>query len=574
MHRQESLEDDQEWDRALADAVALLMPRQCRQLFVTILTHCQPSEPHVLWERYKTFLSEDFARHQSVDVAIECALADIEKRLSESGMSCMDRGLPAPNLNIVADSDIDHVDDAAIASRNMAMLNEDQEKIVNEILNEALNGDNDKPNIHYLDGPAGTGKTMVFNTLISVLKSQNVPVAACAWTGIASILLRTGVTVHNLFKLPVPILDTSSCRISPASPYADFLKSLKLIVIDEASMIPNDATHAIDRALRDIMDNDIPFGGKLILFGGDFRQVLPVVVRGTATKILEKCLKRSHLWPVFKIHNLTKNMRALVEEREFSKWLLQMGNGNLQSSSVTDDDMIDIPAECLVDDLVDELFPDFSVDRQMSVILTPKNETSLKLNDKILERLPGIKREFFSCDKALCDDEEEAQNYPLEFLNSITPTGMPPHKLILKKGCTVMLLRNLSSKRGLCNGVRLEVLNIHNAVLHCKILTGSHIGEEVLIPKLKLAPSDANLPFVLQRIQFPIQLSYSMTINKSQGQTFDHVGILLEEPVFSHGQLYVAFSRARTLNGVKVKVGNDGDKSGHVTKNVVYRDIL
>ena len=100
------------------------------------------------------------------------------------------------------------------------------------------------------------------------------------------------------------------------------------------------------------------------------------------------------------------------------------------------------------------------------------------------------------------------------------------------------------------------------------------IKKEVLIPKLKLAPSDANLPFVLQRIQFPIRLAYSMTINKSQGQTFDHVGIFLEEPVFSHGQLYVAFSRSRTLNGVKVKVGKSPNKTEQITKDVVYRDIL
>ena len=65
-----------------------------------------------------------------------------------------------------------------------------------------------------------------------------------------------------------------------------------------------------------------------------------------------------------------------------------------------------------------------------------------------------------------------------------------------------------------------------------------------------------------------------MTINKSQGQTFDHVGIFFEEPVFSHGQLYVAFSRSRTLNGVKVKVGKSPNKTEQITKNVVYRDIL
>ena len=128
----------------------------------------------------------------------------------------------------------------------------------------------------------------------------------------------------------------------------------------------------------------------------------------------------------------------------------------------------------------------------------------------------------------------------------------------------------MKSKRGLCNGVRLKVLNIYNSVLHCTILTGSHSDQEVLIPRLKLAPSDANLPFTLQRTQFPLRLSYSMTTNKSQGQTFDKVGIFLREPVFSHGQLYVAFSRARTIGGVKVVVENNK----RVTRNVVYKTIL
>ena len=122
---------------------------------------------------------------------------------------------------------------------------------------------------------------------------------------------------------------------------------------------------------------------------------------------------------------------------------------------------------------------------------------SLKLNDEILKRMPGQEHVFFSYDNALCHNEEESQNYPFEFLNSITPMGMPPHKLILEVGATVMLLRNLDSKRGLCNGVRLKVLYIYGSVLHCEVLTGSHTGKQVLIPKLKLAPSDINLPFDL-----------------------------------------------------------------------------
>ena len=109
-------------------------------------------------------------------------------------------------------------------------------------------------------------------------------------------------------------------------------------------------------------------------------------------------------------------------------------------------------------------------------------------------------------------------------------------------------------------------------------LTGSHTGKQVLIPKLKLAPSDINLPFVLHRTQFPVRLSYSMTINKSQGQTFDKVGIFLPAPVFSHGQLYVAFLRARMINDVTVSIISTEKQQviegKHTTINVVYKEIL
>ena len=127
--------------------------------------------------------------------------------------------------------DTSPVDDAAIAARNMAILNEDQAEIVETIMNAVIHGNSNQANLHYVDGPAGTGKTMVYNTLISLLKSRDIPVASCAWTGIASTLLRSGVTVHNLFKLPVPILDTSCCKISPSSPYGQYIKSILLILI-------------------------------------------------------------------------------------------------------------------------------------------------------------------------------------------------------------------------------------------------------------------------------------------------------------------------------------------------------
>ena len=164
------LDDDGEWNRALSEAVSLLMPKQCRQLFVTILTHCHPAEPNVLWERYKEQLAEDFLRNLPTDQAIQCALAEIDNRLADFGMSCEDRGLPIPNITVDPEQ-IHSLDDDSIAAYNLSILNENLAK-VNDVWDKVENGNSDEPNMFYLDGPAGTGKTMVYNTLISLLRSR------------------------------------------------------------------------------------------------------------------------------------------------------------------------------------------------------------------------------------------------------------------------------------------------------------------------------------------------------------------------------------------------------------------
>ncbi|GBM91053.1 hypothetical protein AVEN_147511-1 [Araneus ventricosus] len=104
-------------------------------------------------------------------------------------------------------------------------------------------------------------------------------------------------------------------------------------------------------------------------------------------------------------------------------------------------------------------------------------------------------------------------------------------------------------------------------------------GDVVFLPRIKLAASEMNLPFVLNRRQFPLIPAYTMTIKKSQGQTFDHVGIYLDEPVFSHGQLYVALSKSRIPNHVKIYTktsevqGKLLNNKKYFTRNVVYQEI-
>jgi hypothetical protein len=217
------------------------------------------------------------------------------------------------------------------------------------------------------------------------------------------------------------------------------------------------------------------------------------------------------------------------------------------------------------------------------VILCPKNVDCQNINERVLTLLPTESRTYYSVDSIVLkdgrEDTEQQHRFPIEFLHQQTPSGMPPHALILKVGAIVMLLRNL--KRNLCYGTRLIVRGMHERFLDLEVLTGSNKGERIFLPRIDLAPSDSHLPFCLKRRQFPICLAFAITINKSQGQTFGIVGLYLKEAVFSHGQLYVAFSRVRSGNNLKVKVVHGKDKGNLLpgservfTKNVVFKEVL
>lgn len=436
----------------------------------------------------------------------------------------------------------------------------------------------------FLDGPGGSGKTYLYSTLISYLRSIEKAVIAIAWTGIAATLLEGGRTVHSMFKLPVPLLQSSSCDLRLFSPQALQIKEADIIIWDEVTMASCYALDAIDRFLRDLMDSQVPFGGKVVVLSGDFRQCLPVVKHGSKTEILEQCIKRSLLWPLFNYMKLSINQRLNDDGSEFSQWLLQLGDGELNEHTVFGNDCVKIPKELfsitsLADDIFGKSFSLEDVDNiKHRVILAPTNDNVQSINEDILKRLEGESKCYTSVDSIICDHPEEEMNYPTEFLNSLTPSGMPPHRLLLKVGAIVMLLRNLNTLRGLCNGSRLVIEKLGENVLFCKLLSGSKEGDVSLIPRIFLRSSAADLPFGFSRLQFPIKLAYAMTINKAQGQTLEHVGIVLPRPVFTHGQLYVAFSRCRKKENIRVCITESKEqgrtKDGVYTKNVVYKEVF
>jgi ATP-dependent DNA helicase PIF1 len=170
--------------------------------------------------------------------------------------------------------------------------------------------------------------------------------------------------------------------------------------------------------------------------------------------------------------------------------------------------------------------------------------------------------------------KEDDLFYPPEVLNAITVPNYPNHRLFLKKGAPIMLLRNINQSAGMCNGTRLIVDDLGESMLKAVIITGSHIGDVVYIPRIELTTKKTKWPFILLRRQFPIRLCYAMTVNKSQGQTLSSVGLYLKTPVFSHGQLYVAVSRVTSRKSLKILITNEDKTCGSQTKNVVYPEVF
>jgi len=304
------------------------------------------------------------------------------------------------------------------------------------------------------------------------------------------------------------------------------------------------------------------------------------------------------------VSSLTENMRVLAHGndqrlQEFDTFLLSLGDGT-RATLAEDSDLVQLPAElCITIDktdlstiqtsmqsLIRWVFPDIETNflnwqwLATRGVFCPKNAQVDEVNEMCATMIPGEETVLSSADSAV--HPEQMGVFGPELLNTLSANGMPAHRIIVKPGMPLMLLRNLSKRDGLCNGTRLIFKEkVGQQLLKCVVASGDGAGREVLIPRIKLRPSDnRGQPCEWQRVQFPVRVAFAMSINKGQGQTMLRAGIWLEEGVFGHGQLYVAASRVGSPDAIRFAVPaaaglpGAGQVAAHVTKNVVYRELL
>lgn len=391
---------------------------------------------------------------------------------------------------------------------------------------------------YFISGQAGTGKTTLIKTFCEENEHKNI--VTLASTGIAAINCR-GQTIHSFFKFPIGYFEPNYANSE--TPYVNVIKNLDIMIIDEISTVRSDLFNAIDRSLKRIRNNKQPFGGVQMIVVGDLYQLSPIARR--ENNINQKGEMKSEV-------EVLKELYGGIYF--FNSEAFKNGQFNVISLKhffrYHENEFLQILKSIRENDILPHVVDSFRewVSRKSAyqasethVVLSPTNKRVNEINQKRLNELPSELETFVADIKG-----EFGQNlYPLD------------EELGLKVGAKVMLTRNDPDRRWV-NGTTGIVTGFEEEIV---FVTCDGNSEPYPIEKVTWENSVYEFNKKENKIisrtigkftQFPLKLAYAITIHKSQGITLDKVFIDLEGRIFAHGQAYVAFSRARTMDGIEI----------------------
>ena len=385
----------------------------------------------------------------------------------------------------------------------------------------------------FLTGKAGTGKTTFLRRLKERSPKRMVVVAP---TGVAAINAG-GVTIHSFFQFPLaPYIPGGSFNAKDekyrfSKEKKNIIRTLDLLVIDEISMVRADLLDQIDAVLRLHKDRHRPFGGVQLLMIGDLSQLAPVVKDSEWTLLREYY----HTPYFFGSHALQQTQHVTIElthvyrqsDRTFINTLNEVRENRLTPASLAR-----LNSRCVEED-------DGSGNNEGTIRLTTHNATANRYNEERMDALKGVRFTF----RAQVTGTFPESSYPAE------------EKLALKKGCQVMFLKNDSQGSRYYNG-KLGIVSAIDAERIC--VRGIDDGVEIEVEPDVWTNAryviDKETKEIREEIegefrQYPLRLAWAITVHKSQGLTFDRA-VLDVNAAFAAGQVYVALSRCRSLEGL------------------------
>jgi hypothetical protein len=554
--------DDSELIAAFMEVVTVEVSLDnIRRQFATLLVHCAPADPVAMFNTFVDDLCDS-------DCNVNAAMLGVETHMVNLGRSLQDLGFTLPEDDPAAQHRSKRMrNEQSAAQRRAAAINErdrllplftdEQRSALYCIQDRVETSATHSSNIFALLASAGCGKTVFANGLAADVRSNGKEVVAVAASALAAMLIVGGTTAHSRFHIPIPTNEYSMCNLSREC--RTMLKSAAIIIWDECSMVHQHVADTVDRSLRDIMGDARPFGGKVVVFMGDFKQLLPVVRRGRGQDYtMQRCL----WWRHVQVLTFTVNWRA-VHHPVFSAFLEDVGNGRI--------DYVAVPQDRVVRDyssMIDAVYANTFDCRNQILALTL--ETCAVVNQMCIDKLDGPLHECPAADSY--DDCSDPDSFPPDYIESLHVNGAPPFMLRLKVGSKFMCIRNISTHRGLVNGTMLQIMAIGRRYIQVRIMAGPSAGSCELLMKqvFTITPEASGLPFTITRRQYPIIPAYCLSVHKAQGQTIQTCGLIFESDPFTHGQLYVALSRVSSWQSLYVMM-HQGEGSIH---NVVMKHLL